>query len=236
MPALRSLIFNIAFYGWTTIACFGLLWMLLLPRRHMIAVVRWYLDTVGWLERTILGLDYEVRGRENLPAGACIVAAKHQSAWETMKLHALFGDPAIVLKRELTWIPIWGWYARKARMIAVDRGARGKALSSMIENSRPVAAEGRPIVIFPQGTRTAPGAYRGYTTPELDAMLEKTRVLTDEGARRAAVQDVMKHLLENAVHVPLYTPGWEWVFAVRPEVAGFKVAPFVYPVFNDVKL
>ena len=82
----------------------------------------------------------------------------------------------------------------------------------------------------------SPGAYRGYTTPELDAMLEKTRVLTDEGARRAAVQDVMKHLLENAVHVPLYTPGWEWVFAVRPEVAGFKVAPFVYPVFNDVKL
>jgi peptide/nickel transport system substrate-binding protein len=82
----------------------------------------------------------------------------------------------------------------------------------------------------------SPGAYRGYTTPELDAMLEKTRVLTDEAARRTAVQEVMQHLLENAVHVPLYTPGWEWVFAVRPEVAGFQVAPFVYPVFNDVKL
>ncbi|NYZ15209.1 1-acyl-sn-glycerol-3-phosphate acyltransferase [Azospirillum sp. RWY-5-1] len=175
MIALRSLLFNIAFYGWTTIACFGLLWMLLLPRRRMIAVVRWYLDTVGWLERVILGLDYEVRGRENLPAGACIVAAKHQSAWETMKLHALFGDPAIVLKRELTWIPIWGWYARKARMIAVDRGARGKALSSMIENSRPVAAEGRPIVIFPQGTRTAPGAYRGYRVG-VGALYEQLRL------------------------------------------------------------
>ena len=81
----------------------------------------------------------------------------------------------------------------------------------------------------------SPGAYRGYTSPELDAMLERTRVLTDAGERRAAVEDVMAYLLENAIHVPLYTPGWEWVFAVRPEVEGFLVAPFVYPMFNDVK-
>ncbi len=82
----------------------------------------------------------------------------------------------------------------------------------------------------------SPGAYRGYTTPELDAMLEKTRVLTDPEERKAAVQEVFKVLLEEGVHIPLYTPGWEWVFAVRPEVDGFKVAPFVYPVFNDVKI
>jgi len=81
----------------------------------------------------------------------------------------------------------------------------------------------------------SPGAYRGYTSPELDAMLEKTRVLTDEGERLKAVQDAVAYLLENAIHVPLYTPGWEWVFATRPEVTGFKVAPFVYPVFNDVQ-
>ncbi|GEO42884.1 ABC transporter substrate-binding protein [Skermanella aerolata] len=81
----------------------------------------------------------------------------------------------------------------------------------------------------------SPGAYRGYTSSELDAMLEKTRVLSDQAEREAAVRDVMAYLLENAIHVPLYTPGWEWVFAVRPEVTGFKVAPFVYPVFNDVR-
>jgi peptide/nickel transport system substrate-binding protein len=81
----------------------------------------------------------------------------------------------------------------------------------------------------------SPGAYRGYTSPELDAMLEKTRVLAGEEERRKAVQDVMAYLLTNAIHVPLYTPGWEWVFAVRPEVEGFKVAPFVYPMFNDVR-
>ena len=81
----------------------------------------------------------------------------------------------------------------------------------------------------------SPGAYRGYTSPELDAMLEKTRVLTDETQRKQAVQDVMAYLLSKGIHVPLYTPGWEWVSAVRPEVEGFKVAPFVYPIFNDVK-
>lgn len=80
-----------------------------------------------------------------------------------------------------------------------------------------------------------PGAYRGFTSPELDAMLDKTRVLTDPAARKKAVEDVMAYLLANAIHVPLYTPGWEWVFAVRPDVKGFKVAPFVYPMFNDVK-
>ncbi len=82
----------------------------------------------------------------------------------------------------------------------------------------------------------SPGAYRGYNTPELDKMLEDTRTLTDPAAREAKVQEVFKHLLENGVHIPLYTPGWEWVFAVRPEVEGFKVAPFVYPIFADVKL
>jgi peptide/nickel transport system substrate-binding protein len=81
----------------------------------------------------------------------------------------------------------------------------------------------------------SPGAYRGYTSPGLDAMLDRTRILTNESERKKAVQDVMAYLLKNAIHVPLYTPGWEWVFAVRPEVQGFKVAPFVYPYFNDVK-
>jgi len=147
----------------TALMCVGLLWILLLPRDQMMAVVRWYLSSIAWMERTILGLRYEVRGLENVPAqGSFIIAAKHQSAWETMKLHLIFHDPAVILKRELTWIPTWGWYAQKSRMIAVDRGARGRALTSMIENSRPVVAEGRPIVIFPQGTRVAPGKHINY--------------------------------------------------------------------------
>lgn len=163
MIFLRSLLFNVAFIVWTALMCVGLLWMLLLPRDRMMAVIRWYLRTIAWMERTILGLHYEVRGQENLPkTGSYIFAAKHQSAWETMKLHLILGDPAVILKRELTWIPTWGWYAKKARMISVDRGARGRAITSLVENSKPVRDEGRPIVIFPQGTRVAPGAYRPY--------------------------------------------------------------------------
>jgi peptide/nickel transport system substrate-binding protein len=81
----------------------------------------------------------------------------------------------------------------------------------------------------------SPGAYSGFTSPELDAMLEKTRTEIEPEKRLAAVRDVIGYLLENAVQVPLYTPGWEWVFAVRPEVKGFKVGPFLHPMFNDVK-
>ena len=163
MIFLRSLAFNIAFHVWTAIACIGLLWTLLLPRRAMIRVITWYFGTIGWLERTLVGIRYEVRGREHVPAsGSFLLAAKHQSAWETLKLHFLVNDPAIILKRELLWIPIWGWYAAKARMIAVDRGARGRAVASLLRNAKPVRDEGRPIVIFPQGTRVAVGTYRPY--------------------------------------------------------------------------
>lgn len=82
----------------------------------------------------------------------------------------------------------------------------------------------------------SPGAYSGYQSPELDAMLEKTRTTIDREERLAAVQDVIRYLMENAVHIGLYTPGWEWVFAVRPEVEGFKVGPFLHPIFLDVKV
>jgi peptide/nickel transport system substrate-binding protein len=81
----------------------------------------------------------------------------------------------------------------------------------------------------------SPGAYRGFTSPELDKLLDETRILTDPKARLEKVHEVFAYLLDNAIHVPLYTPGWEWVFALRPSVQGFRVAPFVYPMFNDVK-
>jgi len=82
----------------------------------------------------------------------------------------------------------------------------------------------------------SPGAYRGYTSPALDKMLDETRVLTDPAARLEKVHEVIAYLMEHAIDVGLYTPGWEWVFAVRPQVTGFHVAPFVYPIFNDVRI
>jgi len=160
---LRSILFNIVYHGWTMFCCVALLWMGLLPRKGMIEVIRWYMGTLYWIERTILGLDYVVKGLEHLPKdGPVLIGAKHQSMWETMKLHLIFDDPAIVLKRELLWIPIWGWYAAKADQIPVHRGKKGAAIASLIAGAKRMKAQGREIVIFPQGTRTAAGAYQPY--------------------------------------------------------------------------
>lgn len=150
----RCMAFNIAFYGITGIACVALLPALLLPRRQCIAAVRGYFHLVHWIEKYILGLDYEVRGLENAPeSGSYLVAAKHYSAYETMKLLLLFDDPAVILKKELLNIPLWGWYARKADMIAINRKDRDRAVKSITEGAQRVKDQGRPIIIFPQGTR-----------------------------------------------------------------------------------
>ena len=162
MPILRSLVFNIVLYTWTTLLCFALIWTLVLPRRAMMSIVGIYLRSLVLFERLILGLDYRVVGREHVPTGPFVLAAKHQSMWETMKLHLLVDDPAVILKRELMRIPIWGWFAAKARMIPVDRGARGRAVASIVAGARQTVADGRPVVIFPQGTRVPPGSYRSY--------------------------------------------------------------------------
>lgn len=159
---LRSLALNIALYGWTALLCVALLWTLILPRTGMNAVVRLWLSHLAWIEKYIGGIDYKIEGRENVPEGACIVACKHQSAWETFKLHLLFGDPAIVLKEELLDIPLWGWYVRRAGMIPIDRGGRAKALTRMMGTAHKAADDGRKIVIFPQGTRLAPGIWKPY--------------------------------------------------------------------------
>lgn len=153
---IRQILFNIAFYGATTIFCFVLTPAMLLPRPIFIIGLNSYFKSVHLIEKYVLGLDFEVRGKENIPAsGSFIVAAKHYSAYETMKLHLLFFDPAIIMKKELSRIPLWGWLAMKAKMIFIDRGSREIALNSIVAGAKRVAAEGRPLVIFPQGTRVA---------------------------------------------------------------------------------
>ncbi len=159
---LRSIILNIVLYGFTAVMCFVMLWALLLPRRQMLAVVHLWLRQVEWIERYVGGIHYRVIGRSHIPHGACIIAAKHQSAWETFKLHMLFGDPAIVLKKELLNIPIWGWYLRKSGMIPIDRAGRANALSGMMVAAHKAVENKRKIVIFPQGTRVAPGVAKPY--------------------------------------------------------------------------
>lgn len=164
MIYLRSLLFHLCFFAWTALWAILLLWTFFIPRRAMVWVITQFFRSYMLFERGIVGLRYEVKGWENLPPGPCIIAMKHQSAYETLKLHHLFGDVAIILKRELMFIPFWGWYQAKSGVIPVDRGAKGVAMRSMLLGARKVAAQGRRIVIFPQGTRIAPGARRPYKT------------------------------------------------------------------------
>lgn len=154
---IRSSIFNLAFYATTAFWCIVFLPMLLLPREAFLWVVGVWTGTVTFLERNILGLTYEVRGAEHLPKNKpFIVAAKHQSPYETIKLRYLFGDPAIILKKELTKIPLWGWYLAKSDVVAIDRGSPEEALKSMEKGAKRMKELGRPIVVFPQGTRVWP--------------------------------------------------------------------------------
>ena len=158
----RSLLFNALFYVNITIRMIVALPTILLPYSFLHGVLRRYASSTLWFLRVVCGTKVEWRGREKLPAGPCIVACKHQSLWETFALFMLLPDPTYVLKRELMWLPLFGWLATKARMIPIDRGSHAKALASMTAAARREAARGRQIVIFPEGTRRPPGAKPRY--------------------------------------------------------------------------
>jgi 1-acyl-sn-glycerol-3-phosphate acyltransferase len=162
MLVLRSLAFTTAFYANITLWMILSLPTLVMPRQVLIGVVRTWARSNLWLLRTLAGIRCEVRGRERVPPGGLLVAAKHQSVWETFALFLILDDPCYVLKRELTYLPLFGWLALKARMVPVDRGARSAAMKSMTIAAKIEAESGRQIVIFPEGTRRAPGADPAY--------------------------------------------------------------------------
>jgi 1-acyl-sn-glycerol-3-phosphate acyltransferase len=158
----RSAVFNFALWSWTAFMLVAALPWFAFPPRLMLAHSRAWMRGLQFLLATIVGLDYEVRGR---PAGsprAAIFAFKHQSAWETLAIHLLLDGAAIALKRELTQIPLFGWTLLHAGMIRIDRQGGPRALRGLIEGGRAALARGAPIVIFPEGTRVPPGEHRAY--------------------------------------------------------------------------
>jgi 1-acyl-sn-glycerol-3-phosphate acyltransferase len=159
---LRSLVFNLLFY--VNLLLFLVLGaeFFLVPRKRAVSALQAWALTSLWLLRVICGIQMEVRGRENLPQGAALVASKHQSLWETFAILPLLDDPAMVLKRELSFIPLFGWFIFKFRMIRVERSAGPSALRRMIGAAKEAAQAGRQIVIFPEGTRRPPGAAPDY--------------------------------------------------------------------------
>jgi 1-acyl-sn-glycerol-3-phosphate acyltransferase len=159
---LRSILFNALFYLGTAVLCILGLPVLLATRRVGAWFGHVWAGWTLWLATWTVGLRYEVRGRENLPAGPAILAIKHQSAWDTFAAAALFDDPAIVVKRELLAIPFYGWYLRKAGMIGIDRGVGAAAIRRLLRAARAAVAQGRSILIFPEGTRTPVGSDAPY--------------------------------------------------------------------------
>ncbi|MGO9849703.1 MAG: lysophospholipid acyltransferase family protein [Methylocella sp.] len=162
MILLRSLFFQTAFYLTTAVFAIVGLPVLLMDRHRVQAYAKFWTGTEVWLLEKICGIRLVWRGLENLPHGACLIAAKHQSTLETMALTTKGADFSYILKRELTAIPIFGWYLKGAGQVAIDRAKRGQALPDLTRQVREAMEQGRQIIIFPEGTRKPVGAPPEY--------------------------------------------------------------------------
>ena len=159
MIAFRSLLFNAALYVTTAIEMIVFTpFFFLVSRKRAWFVPKFWARSNNWLFRNICGTDFVVEGAENLPETGCIIAPKHQSFWDTFSLLPWLRDPVIILKRELLFIPMFGFYLARMNMIAIRRGDRKKALAHVTQRAREeVKQKGRELLIYPEGTRRAPG-------------------------------------------------------------------------------
>jgi 1-acyl-sn-glycerol-3-phosphate acyltransferase len=161
---LRPILLNTALYASLIVWMIAALPTLVLPRGVLMAVVRAWGRYFIALCRIVGGMDVDFRGRDRIPEGPLLVASKHQSLWETFALLAIFRDPCFVLKRELTYIPIFGWYAIKARQLPLDRRGGAAVLKALNARAREEVRRdgGRQLLFFPEGTRRPPGAEPAY--------------------------------------------------------------------------
>ncbi|MBM3597550.1 MAG: 1-acyl-sn-glycerol-3-phosphate acyltransferase [Alphaproteobacteria bacterium] len=162
MIALRSITFNLVFFTWTGALLTIGLPLLLMPAGAIYAVGYLWVRISLALLAGIVGLRYEFRGRPPAPGERVILAVKHQSAIDTMVFNLVIDRPAFVLKRELFFVPLFGWYLWRCRMIAIDRASGAKAILSMVRQAQQALARGQTLLIFPEGTRRAPDAPPQY--------------------------------------------------------------------------
>ncbi len=193
---LRTLAYQAAFYGGSVPIVLSAPVSALFGQRAMVRHATSWSRFGGWCARRLLGIEVRVEGTR--PSGPALYASKHQAMWETLALQAMLGGPAVVLKEELARIPVWGWATRRYGAIVVDREASAKALRSMMRDAKAAAAEGRSVLIFPEGTRVAPGEqpplksgfaglYRILALPTVPVAVDSGRLMPRKGPKRAGV-------------------------------------------------
>ena len=213
---LRSFAFNLAFYLMSALINIAATPLFLAPRLWTVWAMRQWSRLTLWLLRVIAGTHYEIRGQ--VPKGGVLIAAKHQSMWDTIVMTAILNDPAMVLKRELLWVPYYGWYSMKTRMIAIDRGAGASAIRRLIAQGKAAIADKRPIVIFPEGHRMSPGEAPDYK-PGVAALYRQLGV--------ACVPVAVNSGLYWARHGFLRRPGTIIIEFLDPIPAGLDRAGFM---------
>lgn len=172
---VRSLIFAVLSNIWTWSLVFLYLPLLALPRRRLQWWAASWCRGIVFLARVVCGIRYRVVGREHLPSGPVLLAAKHQSAYDGVIFHLLLPDPVFVLKQELLQVPMFGLYLRTLGNVGIDRGAGVRALRTMIPAVADRLAEGSQVIVFPEGTRVSPGAEATYQ-PGVTALYQRLDV------------------------------------------------------------
>jgi 1-acyl-sn-glycerol-3-phosphate acyltransferase len=210
MLVFRSIVFQLLFF--LNMIVLILIWLpgLFMRRQVSQELGRTWGRTTLWLLDKIVGLKIEWRGIENIPTGPLIVAAKHQSMWETFVLPIRFSDFSYILKHELIWLPFFGWYLLAAEQVAIDRSRGGKLMPQLVEKSRRIFAQGRQLFIFPEGTRRPAGAPSQYKIG-VAYLYESTGVA----------------VLPVAVNSGLFWP--KRAFIIRPGTAVIEFLPVIPP-------
>jgi 1-acyl-sn-glycerol-3-phosphate acyltransferase len=162
MAILRSAFFNLLMFSSVMVYAVAALFTFPLPPLKRYAFIKHWARLQVWLLTVVCGMGYRVEGREHLPPGPAIILANHQSSWETLAFQDIFPPQVWVLKKELLRIPFFGWGLAMTQPIAIDRGARMKAMDQVVEQGRQRLAGGRWVVVFPEGTRLKPGEKRRW--------------------------------------------------------------------------
>lgn len=161
MTAFRSLFYLILFIFWGLLVGILRLPSLLSPN-HSLKTIQIWSRGVLFLAKIVCGINLEIKGRENLPKGPFIIAAQHQSAFETYALYLIFMNPAFVIKESLQWIPIAGWYIKRSGAIGINRGSGTTAMRKILKSTQEAITNNKTIIIFPEGTRTTQGEDKQY--------------------------------------------------------------------------